>query len=193
MINQASITNLFDREAIRDCLHRYCRGIDRADEAALRSCYWPDAYDNHGSYSGSAAGFIQLALSVFKTQPRNIHQLGNIMIEFLGPAEAAVESYFTALQRGPDEAGEIKQMLLCGRYCDLFQKREGEWRIAERTVVYDWVEKQRPPKSSETERFGPRQPIGAPHPNDPVYELSKRRAAANNHPKDLIGSGEEEP
>ncbi|WP_352842599.1 hypothetical protein [Mesorhizobium sp. M0933] len=24
-------------EAIRDCLYRYCRGIDRADEAALRS------------------------------------------------------------------------------------------------------------------------------------------------------------
>lgn len=158
----------------------------------MRSCYWPDACDNHGSYSGSAAGFIQFALSVFKTQPRNIHQLANTMIEFLGPAEAAVESYFTALQRGPDEAGEIKQVLLCGRYCDLFQKREGEWRIAERTVVYDWVEEQRPPTSSETERFGPRQPIGAPYPNDPVYELSKRRALSTKYPEDRIGSGEEE-
>ncbi|ASY73980.1 gamma-BHC dehydrochlorinase (plasmid) [Sinorhizobium fredii CCBAU 83666] len=193
MMNEESITNLFDREAIRDCLHRYCRGIDRADEAALRSCYWPNARDNHGTYSGSAAGFIQHALNVLKTKPRNIHQLANIIIEFLGATEAAVESYFTALQRGPDATGEIKQVLLCGRYCDLFQKREGEWRIVERTVVYDWVEKQRPPKSSEAERFGPRQPIGAPHPNDPVYELSKRRVAAKNHPKDLIGSGEEEP
>lgn len=193
MMNQESITSLFDREAIRDCLHRYCRGIDRADEAALRSCYWPDAHDNHGTYSGSAAGFIQHALSVFKTRPRNIHQIGNIMIEFLGTTEAAVESYFTALQRGPDETGEIKQVLLCGRYCDLFQKREGEWRVAERTVVYDWVEEQRPPKSSETARFGPRQPIGAPHPDDPVYELLKRRSAAKSHPKDLIDSGEEEP
>ncbi|OAP39703.1 hypothetical protein ATB98_04755 [Sinorhizobium saheli] len=179
-------------EAIRDCLHRYCRGIDRADEAALRSCYWPDATDNHGSYSGSAGGFIQLALSVFKTQPRNIHQLANIMIEFLGPAEAAVESYFTALQRGPDEAGEMRQMLLCGRYCDLFQKREGEWRISERTVVYDWVEEQRPPTSAEAERFGPRQPIGAPHPNDPVYELLKRHAPLKTYPKIRVGGGEEE-
>ncbi|WP_085032629.1 nuclear transport factor 2 family protein [Ensifer aridi] len=191
-MNQTSITQLFDREAIRDCLYRYCRGIDRADEAALRSCYWPDARDNHGSYSGSAGGFIQFALSHFKTQPRNIHQLANIMIEFLGPAEAAVESYFTALQRGPHASGEIKQVLLCGRYCDLFQKREGEWRIAERTVVYDWIEEQRPPTSSETERFGLRQPIGAPYPNDPVYELSKRRTPPKNQPKNPIASGEEE-
>lgn len=159
----------------------------------MRSCYWPDARDNHGSYSGSAGGFIELALSAFKTQPRNIHQLANIMIEFLGPAEAAVESYFTALQRGADAAGEIKQVLLCGRYCDLFQKREGEWRIAARTVVYDWVEEQSPPTSSETERFGLRRPIGAPHPNDPVYELSKGRASPKNRPKNRISSGEKEP
>ena len=34
---QADLHALLDREAIRDCLYRYCRGIDRADEAALRS------------------------------------------------------------------------------------------------------------------------------------------------------------
>ncbi|MDK1389283.1 nuclear transport factor 2 family protein [Sinorhizobium sp. 7-81] len=191
-MNKQSVTRLFDRDAIRDCLHRYCRGIDRADEAALRSCYWPDARDNHGSYSGSVDGFIQLAVGVFKTQPRNIHQITNIMFEFRSPAEAAVESYFTALQRGPDGAGEVTQVLLCGRYCDLFQKREGEWRILERVVVYDWVEEQKPPTSLEPERFGPRQPIGAPHPNDPVYALSKRRIAATSHPEDRVGSGDEE-
>ncbi|EHH14009.1 nuclear transport factor 2 family protein [Mesorhizobium amorphae] len=174
-MGQTKITELLDREAIRDCLYRYCRGIDRADEAALRSAYWPDAHDNHGAYCGSAEGFIQFALGVFKTGPRNIHQITNILIEFIGSAEAAVESYFTGLQRAPDESGEVRQTLLCGRYCDLFQKREGEWRIAERTVVYDWLEEQIPPAVLEAERFGPRQPIGAPHPDDPVYRLGKRR------------------
>ncbi|GLS32020.1 SnoaL-like domain-containing protein [Mesorhizobium albiziae] len=177
-MGQAKITELLDREAIRDCLYRYCRGIDRADEAALRSSYWPDAYDNHGAYSGSAEGFIQFALGVFKTGARNIHQITNVLFEFISPAEAVVESYFIALQRGPDNAGEVRQVLLCGRYCDLFQKREGEWRIAERTVVYDWLENQTPPAASEAERFGSRQPIGAPHPDDPVYALGKRRIAS---------------
>ncbi|APG86841.1 gamma-BHC dehydrochlorinase (plasmid) [Sinorhizobium americanum CCGM7] len=174
-MDHEKIVELHDREAIRDCLYRYCRGIDRADEAALRSSYWPDAHDNHGAYAGSAEGFIEFALGVFKTEPRNIHQITNILIEFISPTGAAVESYFTALQRGPDGGRTIRQVLLCGRYCDLFQKREGEWRIAERTVVYDWLEEQTPQAASEIERFGLRQPIGTSHPDDPIYALGKRR------------------
>lgn len=44
------VAALWDREMIRDCLYRYCRGIDRTDEAALRSAYWPDGTDDHGAY-----------------------------------------------------------------------------------------------------------------------------------------------
>lgn len=170
-MDQNRLQELLDREAIRDCMYRYCRGIDRGDEDALRSSYWPDAKDCHGAYSGSAEGFIQMALGVFKTNPRNIHQVANILIEFNGPNEAAVESYFNALQRAPDKTGKVNQVLLCGRYCDRFEKRGDEWRVADRTVVYDWVEVQTPPEASETERFGPRQPIGGMKPNDPVYRI----------------------
>ncbi|WP_292168057.1 nuclear transport factor 2 family protein [Mesorhizobium sp.] len=170
-VDHAKITELRDREAIRNCLYRYCRGIDRADEAALRSAYWPEAYDRHGPYCGPAEDFIQFALGL--PGHRNIHQITNSLIDFISSAEAAVESYFTALQRGPDTDQEIRQTLLCGRYCDLFQKRQDEWRIAERTVVYDWVEEQIPPAILEADRFGRRQPIGAPHPDDPIYQLLK--------------------
>uniref|UniRef100_UPI001952E840 nuclear transport factor 2 family protein n=1 Tax=Stenotrophomonas maltophilia TaxID=40324 RepID=UPI001952E840 len=52
---------LLDKDAIRECLYRYCRGIDRQDEDALRASYWPDATDRHGPYSGSADGFIAWA------------------------------------------------------------------------------------------------------------------------------------
>ncbi|KPH04500.1 hypothetical protein B5K10_32905 [Rhizobium leguminosarum bv. trifolii] len=173
MKHKKKITELLDREAIRDCLYRYCRGIDRADEGALRSSYWPDARDNHGAYSGSAEGFIEFALGVFKTGPRNIHQITNILIEFSSPEKAAVESYFAALQRAPDKAGTLSQALICGRYCDLFLKKGGDWRIAERTVVYDLVEEQILAAASETEQFGRRQPIGASCPDDPVYAIRK--------------------
>ncbi|WP_284284067.1 nuclear transport factor 2 family protein [Mesorhizobium amorphae] len=188
-MDQTRLAQLLDREAIRDCLYRYCRGIDRADEAALCSAYWPDAHDNHGAYCGPVEGFIQYAVGVFMTGTRNIHQLTNILIEFTSSAEATVESYFTALQRGPDKDGEVRQVLLCGRYSDLFQKREAEWRIAERTVIYDWLEEQIPPAAGEAERFGPRQPIGAPHPHDPVYRLRKR---FNSSHHDRFGSLERE-
>ena len=174
-MDQDRLTELMDREAIRDCIFRYCRGIDRADEAALRGAYWPDAHDCHGAYDGSAEGFIAHALKVFQAGPRNVHQVANILIEFAGPDVAIVESYFNALQRGPDREGTIRQYLLAGRYCDRMEKRNGEWRVADRTVAYDWVEEQTPPEESETERFGPRLPIGATAPSDPIYAL--RRAA----------------
>jgi hypothetical protein len=170
------LTELLDREAIRDCIYRYCRGIDRADEATLRSSYWPDATDCHGSYNGPVEGFFQWALSVFKTGARNIHQVGNILITFKGDTRAAVESYFLALQRGPDRNGVARQYMMAGRYCDLFEKRSGEWRVARRVVAFDWVEEQPVPDRTEEERFGARKPIGGSFPNDPIYELLAPRA-----------------
>ncbi|MFN3549978.1 MAG: nuclear transport factor 2 family protein [Mesorhizobium sp.] len=168
-MDDAKLTELLDREAIRDCIFRYCRGIDRADESALRSSYWEDAHDCHGAYNGSAEGFIRMALEVFKTGPRNVHQVSNVLIEFAGPNVAVVESYFNALQRGPDRQGVVRQYLLAGRYCDRFEKRGGEWRVADRVVAYDWVEEQTPPPEDEAERFGVRKPIGAAFPDDPIY------------------------
>ncbi|WP_333826708.1 nuclear transport factor 2 family protein [Pararhodobacter sp.] len=172
------IRRLTDRAAIEDCLHRYCRGVDRADEAALRSAYWPDATDRHGPYQGTAAGFIDWARDIWATGPRNIHVLSNILIDFRSPDEAAVESCFTAHQRGTGADGVVRQVMLIGRYCDLFEKRAAEWRIAARTVVYDWVEDQTPPAAPDAERFGPRQPVGSTWPDDPVYHIGRPAGAA---------------
>ena len=162
-----TLDELLDREAIRDCLFRYCRGIDRADEAALRSAYWPDGTDHHGGYVGSAAGFIEWALQTLPAMERSIHQLHNILIEFR-EGGAAVETYFSAFQRQPGPNG-LQQWDLKGRYLDWFAKRAGEWRVLDRMVVFDWVEEMPLPAGSESDRFGRRLPIGGHHPDDPVY------------------------
>lgn len=166
----SALGELLDREAIRECLYRYCRGIDRCDESALRSVYWDDATDRHGPYSGSASGFIDWVLDRLQTSERSIHFLGNISIAFHGDG-AAVESYFQALQRRPHPDAAQREVFLAGRYVDRFEKRNGEWRIAQRVVVYDWVRPLGTPQGTEMERFGPRQPIGATCPHDPVYAL----------------------
>ncbi|EAQ02030.1 gamma-BHC dehydrochlorinase [Pseudooceanicola batsensis HTCC2597] len=167
----AQVTELMDREKIRDCIYRYCRGIDRADEETLRSSYWPDAYDSHGTYVGDIEGFYDWVKSIWKTGPRNIHAVSNVLIDFRGPNHAAVESYFTALQRGTGPDGVTRQVLLAGRYCDHFEKRGAEWRVLERKVVFDWVEPQTPPEGAEEERFGTRLPVGGPAPDDPIYHI----------------------
>ncbi|RXG98543.1 nuclear transport factor 2 family protein [Bradyrhizobium zhanjiangense] len=173
-VTHEKIAELLDKEAIRDCIFRYCRGVDRADEAALRSAYWPDATDQHGPYSGPVEGFFDWAKDIFKTDARNVHTVGNILIEFTAPEEAVVETYFLALQRGPATDGGVRQFLIAGRYCDVFKKRDSEWRVARRVVAYDWVDEQVAATEPEAVRFGPRLPLGARYPGDPIYDLLRR-------------------
>lgn len=162
------LQELLDKEAIRECLYRYCRGIDRADETVLRSAYWPDAHDRHGAYVGDAEGFIAQAMPRLRSGGRGVHQISNILIELLGDV-AAVESSFLALQSSP--AAPALETFLCGRYLDRFEKREGQWRVADRTVVYDWIEERTRPELAQdgTTLFGKRQPHGGRLLKDPLY------------------------
>jgi ketosteroid isomerase-like protein len=164
------LQSLLDREAIRDCLLRYCRGIDRCDEQALRSAYWEDATDCHGAWNGSAAGFIEQALTRLRQGGRRVHQLTNVLIDLHGDV-AAVESSFFALQA--TAAQPDRETFLCGRYVDRFERRNGEWRVAARTVVYDWIEERTRPELEQDDAalFGARQPVGSPAPQDAVYAL----------------------
>lgn len=163
---------LMDREAIRECMYRYCRGIDRQDEAALRSAYWPDATDRHGPYQGPATGFIDWALKKLATDgERSVHSISNMSITLAG-TQAAVETYFMALQRDRGAGGVSQEVFLAGRYVDRFEKRGDEWRIAARTVVYDWLRPLGAPEGTEAERFGVRMPVGSlKRSDDPIYVL----------------------
>ncbi|WP_371260891.1 nuclear transport factor 2 family protein [Bradyrhizobium sp. Cp5.3] len=175
------MSELLDREAIRDCIYRYCRGIDRADEAALRSAYWPDATDQHGIYAGPVQGFFEWARDVFRTNGRSFHMVSNILIEFLDPDHAAVETYFVAFQRRPIRDGVVEQLLIAGRYCDCFEKRSDEWRVQKRVVVFDWIEEEKSALCENEEmRFGSRKPAGAKFPEDPIYDVISRSRGAQS-------------
>jgi len=83
---------LADREAIRDCLYRYSRGIDRCDEDMLRSAYWPDTTDHHLDFAGTREELIAWALPALRGMDQTMHLIGNILIRLHG-ATASVESY----------------------------------------------------------------------------------------------------
>ncbi|WP_322046478.1 nuclear transport factor 2 family protein [Paraburkholderia sp. J67] len=170
---------LLDREAIRDCLYRYCRGVDRGDEKALRATYWEDATDRHGPYQGTASGFCDWAMESLKSAGRMIHMIGNIMIELHGD-RALAESYFHAVQEDRKIASERKEVSLYGRYIDRFEKRAGEWRVAARTVVYDWSRTTPIETTTEIDMFGTaRRPLGSRYPTDTLYEVRADILALN--------------
>ena len=134
---EAALRLMLDKQEIHEVMMRYCRAIDRMDEELLRSVYHPDAIDNHGLFNGAAADFIpwcmkQLGEAYIATQ----HVVSNELIEVQGD-KAYCEFYFVAHHRY-ERKGEPRSMAAGGRYVDRFERRQGQWRIAERTVVVDW-------------------------------------------------------
>ena len=119
---------------------------------------------------GSAGGFITQALERLRAGGRRVHAISNILIELHGDA-AAVESSFLALQQ--TAAAATLETFLCGRYVDRFERRGGQWRVAHRTVVYDWIEERQRPEmaADDAALFGKRRPNGGMAPDDPVYAL----------------------
>jgi hypothetical protein len=128
---------LLDREAIREVIFTYCRGIDRVDEESLRRVYWPDAVDEHSVFDGPAEEFIPWVIDTLRGMRATQHNICNLSISIEGQ-DAWVESYFIAHHKLEDEGGGERDMIAAGRYLDHMQKRGGEWRIRHRRVVYDW-------------------------------------------------------
>jgi hypothetical protein len=132
----AGLRRLIDKDAIRDVLHRYCRGVDRCDLELLKSCYWPDSYDDHGRFfAGNGHAFCEAIVPVLQTIERTVHALSNILIDFDGD-RAFSECQWTILHRfrEPDAILDWRHQ---GRYLDILEKRDGEWRILVHKLVKD--------------------------------------------------------
>jgi len=151
--NPYSSKRIADRMAIQDVIFQWCRAVDRLDPEAIRQVFHTDAVDNHGSYSGGVEGLIEWVRERHRTIPCSIHKIGQILIEFGGPDVAVVETYVETLQHYPPNAKASLEQLtgktasqsevavdLMGRsrYVDRFERRAGKWRIARRTLVFDW-------------------------------------------------------
>jgi hypothetical protein len=128
---EARVGLLLDRQEIADAIHRYCRGLDRADRALAISAYHEDAIDDHGVVVLKAADFVDWALAMHAEQHiSHTHIIGNITIEIDGDT-AHVESYYITFCEN-----KVKpNMLTSGRYVDRFERRNGKWAVAARVCI----------------------------------------------------------
>lgn len=133
---EAAVAALLDRREIEDVILRYCRGIDRLDLELVRSCYWPDATDSHGGFSGTRDEFVAWVEKLLARFESTSHFLGNLLVELAGEA-AVAESYAIAFHRSPEPKASLNLMIGV-RYVDRFEKRGSEWRIARRVCVTEW-------------------------------------------------------
>ncbi len=132
---EAMVQELHDGQAIRDCLVRYCRGVDRLDRELIVSCYHEDAVDDHGLFVGSPTGFADWVIPLHaKAQHTTQHIITNHTCELDGDV-AHAETYW--MFAGMNTQGP-PLMISGGRYIDRFERRGGKWAIALRKCVSDW-------------------------------------------------------
>jgi len=165
---------LADREAIKDVLMRYCRGVDRLEDALIRDAYWPDAHDDHLEFSGNVEEFLAYAKPNLQAMRYAQHLLGNILICIDGN-KADVETYYQGYQSVPDEAGYRRDIIAAGRYLDTFEKRNDEWRILRRFVLVDWFREYTDSGDWEAGPFGMGDQVtrGDQMPHDQSYRSLK--------------------
>jgi ketosteroid isomerase-like protein len=132
-------TRIADRIEIQDCLYRYARAVDRLDYEGIAACYFDDAIDTHGSYTGPVDGLVEDIRGRHGSIDSAQHFVTNVLIDFDADDVAFVESYCLAYLRQRLEDGRASQseMVSRCRYVDRFERRDGRWAIAERVVVFD--------------------------------------------------------
>jgi len=130
------VQELVDRADILDCVHRYCRGMDRWDRELARSAYHDDAVDDHLAYCGPVDGFLDWAFDHHAGQVRHQHYVTNHHVEIEGDV-AHAETYYLFLATVTDEAEPLT--VTGGRYVDRFERRDGRWAIADRVCLVEWM------------------------------------------------------
>lgn len=162
----AQLMELLDKQALHDNLMLYCRAVDRMNAEQIKSTYWPDGTDDHGSFVGSGDGWGDAAV-VWKDLNRSVnHHVSNVLSEIDGKF-AKRESMFMCVVVFKDPA---KTVFLGGRYRDLCEKRDGQWKVLRRVCVWDWCEEQLTQAGWKMVGIPQNTNWGRYFPDDPIYK-----------------------
>ena len=134
--NTATLEMLIDREAIRDVITRVARGEDRRHDGLLKTAFWPEAKIDLAVMQGSFDDYLGWVVPGAEAIKNTLHTLGQSMISLRGDT-AKTETHVTSYHR-VDTGSEDRDTVIGGRYLDWLEKREGEWRISSRIMLYDW-------------------------------------------------------
>jgi hypothetical protein len=161
----AEVLAMLDRQAITDKLNRYCRAVDRLDIPLGRTVFHEDGYADYGSlYKGDGRGVIDLICKSHLGTLNHSHQVCNTIISLDGD-KAGSEAYFHSATRLMWD-GQHTQIRVWGRYIDSWSKRNGEWAIDKRLVVFDFDELREIARTLRCDE-------GARDTSDPSYQVLK--------------------
>ncbi len=136
--NAQDLQAFLDREKIRDCIARLARGEDRRDAEALKACYWPDSAFDYGMNAGTFPDYLAWVVPGAEAITNTQHVIAQSVIDLDGNT-ARAETQVVSYHRVDMGEGE-RDTVIGGRYLDQLAKRDREWRIAHRTMLYDWFQ-----------------------------------------------------
>lgn len=137
------LQRLIDRAAIQDVLTRYFRGIDAADQEAVRGCFTDDVradYDGRKLVDGIEA--LMASFLTFKNKASGqwiatTHFMGNLSYLRLDGDVAETETYAIAFLVTPSTPTNLVAMRSL-RYLDRMIRTKDGWRIRDRVHTLDW-------------------------------------------------------
>jgi ketosteroid isomerase-like protein len=165
-----ALQEMLDEFALRKLVHAYCRAVDRGDIARLRDLYHHDAVDAHGGFSaGTADDFLQQLIAVRPYIRAMQHNITTVNFAIDGDA-AEGEIYTIAVHTIAGKGRDI-DVVLGGRYLDKYEKRDGTWKLIERTIVTDWARVHDPSTMDMSHPITKDTLKGTLDENDPSYQF----------------------
>jgi hypothetical protein len=166
---QTELRELLDKQAIAELLYAYAEGIDRRDGRLLERVFTADCQLHYGAYDQPASALIKSWSSDSPPMFLMTHHLyGNIVVRFFGADRARSITYFFAHHRA-DHGGHLMDEMVRGRYLDRLIKEDGQWRFAERTIVFDWSRIAPADNTNWWDAPGNLAKVGAHRSADPAY------------------------
>jgi len=131
--NAQALDRALSKVAIHELCMSYCRAVDRGDKELMASLFAEGATVMAGVFNGDAAEFSNFICDfVQKNSSYVFHSVANEWVEINGD-EAVGEHYVIAMM-----CSDGNDIMTGGRYIDRYVRRDGIWKIMERTFVMDW-------------------------------------------------------
>lgn len=138
---EEKIQILMDERDIRNVIYRLCRAINLCDVELFKTCFFDDALDHHEPFFVATLpemveGFVERHAAMADNY---LYSAQQVLIDLDGDV-ARVESYVSSskLWHAKEAGGEGTVRLSGVRYLDRFERRQSEWRIAERWFITEY-------------------------------------------------------
>ena len=141
MSNTTEKRNAMSSErVIANLMSAYAYRNDDADFAGLGDLYADAVFSLDGAAAHGREEMETGARNIIEVgedgRSTTTHEITNIMIEIDEEAGTAIgHAYWTLYQT---VSGTPRQPVLSGRYLDRFERRDGQWRFAERNATTLW-------------------------------------------------------